>query len=397
MSRLNARNPGANQANPEPAMLQKYMPLIFGLIYLNIAAIINVYFIFSSGIRIGTQEVLFRKGIVAGPPPASSSGPKGIPAKGPSGRGGSGPKSDRTEREMSRAKPASSSKPSAGTTKRNGTGRDGPSGSSEADPGQCPGQRGEWPGEVDRRRERVCLECCPQAKRIPRHRVEQFGINPEPEAGVCPSKYQEQPQPNGEQHRRRKGSPRRNILGRRRSATKGSMSGGVGGSKWEVPRRGRESALDLLGVAEDDAEFVVLSEPKAGLFGRLRGEARVQARVRPMTPPPKRGRRQRPDRKRSGGEGASSSPGERFCPGGTDSGDDGRQGAQSLPLGWSGQEPQRFSPREVRDQQWDGSEPPEPGRLLQPKRFVIRQRRASREATIRATVRRRRRASWRNH
>ena len=62
----------------------------------------------------------------------------------------------------------------------------------------------------------------------------------------------------------------------------------------------RETALDLLGVAEDDAEFVVLSEPKAGLFGRVRGEARVQARVRPMAPPPKRGRRQRPERKGKG-------------------------------------------------------------------------------------------------
>ena len=75
MSRLNARNPQANQANPQAAMLQKYMPLIFGFIYLNVAAILNVYFIVSSAIRIGTQEVLFRKGIVAGPnspaPPGS--------------------------------------------------------------------------------------------------------------------------------------------------------------------------------------------------------------------------------------------------------------------------------------------------------------------------------------
>ncbi len=64
----------------------------------------------------------------------------------------------------------------------------------------------------------------------------------------------------------------------------------------------KETVLDLLGVAEDDAEFVVLSEPKAGLFGRLRGEARVKARVRPVTPPPKRARRQRSDRNRSGGQ-----------------------------------------------------------------------------------------------
>jgi len=73
MSRLNARNPQAAQANPQAAMLQRYMPLIFGLIYLNVAAILNVYFIVSSAIRIATQEVLFRKGIVAGPgtPPAT--------------------------------------------------------------------------------------------------------------------------------------------------------------------------------------------------------------------------------------------------------------------------------------------------------------------------------------
>jgi len=64
----------------------------------------------------------------------------------------------------------------------------------------------------------------------------------------------------------------------------------------------KETVLDMLGVAEDDAEFVVLSEPKAGLFGRLRGEARVQARVRPVAPPPKRGRRPRPEKKREGSE-----------------------------------------------------------------------------------------------
>lgn len=57
----------------------------------------------------------------------------------------------------------------------------------------------------------------------------------------------------------------------------------------------RNRALDQLGVAEDDAEIVVLDEPRAGLFGRVRGEARVRARVRPTTPRPKLDRR---DRKR---------------------------------------------------------------------------------------------------
>jgi YidC/Oxa1 family membrane protein insertase len=67
MSRLSKRNPAAS-ANPQAAMLQKYMPIVFGLIYLNIPAAVNVYFIVSSAIRIGTQEVLFRRGIVGGPP-----------------------------------------------------------------------------------------------------------------------------------------------------------------------------------------------------------------------------------------------------------------------------------------------------------------------------------------
>jgi spoIIIJ-associated protein len=70
----------------------------------------------------------------------------------------------------------------------------------------------------------------------------------------------------------------------------------------------KETVLDLLGVAEDDAEFVILSEPKPGLFGRLRGEARVQARVRPVAPPPKRGRRERSDR---GGRSRSNSSARR--------------------------------------------------------------------------------------
>lgn len=52
-------------------------------------------------------------------------------------------------------------------------------------------------------------------------------------------------------------------------------------------------ALDQLGVADDDAEFEVIDEPKQGLFGRTRGEARVRARVRPKAPRAKTERRER--------------------------------------------------------------------------------------------------------
>jgi spoIIIJ-associated protein len=66
----------------------------------------------------------------------------------------------------------------------------------------------------------------------------------------------------------------------------------------------KDLALDRLGVAADDAEFEVLAEPKPGLFGRLRGEARVRARVRPAQARQKVERRERRPRKSEGGEPA---------------------------------------------------------------------------------------------
>ena len=55
----------------------------------------------------------------------------------------------------------------------------------------------------------------------------------------------------------------------------------------------KDAALDELGVDEHDAEFEVVDEPRAGLFGRLRGEARVRARVAPRVQRPKQERRER--------------------------------------------------------------------------------------------------------
>jgi len=70
----------------------------------------------------------------------------------------------------------------------------------------------------------------------------------------------------------------------------------------------KDAALDQLGVHESDAEFEVLEEPKGGLFGRLRSEARVRARVLPTSPRPKVDRR---DRRRSEGRGRSEHGGDR--------------------------------------------------------------------------------------
>ncbi|HUP75012.1 MAG TPA: RNA-binding cell elongation regulator Jag/EloR [Acidimicrobiales bacterium] len=65
----------------------------------------------------------------------------------------------------------------------------------------------------------------------------------------------------------------------------------------------KELALDRLGVDERDAEFEVIEEPRAGFFGRLKGEARVRARVKPALrgkPDSGGGRNRRRGRQRTG-------------------------------------------------------------------------------------------------
>ena len=84
----------------------------------------------------------------------------------------------------------------------------------------------------------------------------------------------------------------------------------------------KDAALDRLGVDEQDAEFEIVEEPRAGLFGRTRGEARVRARVRPTQPRPKAERRERKGRSgrsdggnRRKGRGGSTGPGAAAPPG----------------------------------------------------------------------------------
>jgi hypothetical protein len=117
MSRLSKRNPAAS-ANPQAAMLQKYMPIVFGLIYLNIPAAVNVYFIVSSAIRIGTQEVLFRRGIVGGPPARAEE--KENPARKP--RPGTGPKSGTATRERPTTRPRTGTGNGSGQRPSSGSG-----------------------------------------------------------------------------------------------------------------------------------------------------------------------------------------------------------------------------------------------------------------------------------
>lgn len=81
----------------------------------------------------------------------------------------------------------------------------------------------------------------------------------------------------------------------------------------------RERALEELGVAEDEAEIDVLDEPKAGLFGLIRGEARIRARVRPAEVRPKVERRRGRRKESRGGDTA----------GGVGTVDDGSTGDES--------------------------------------------------------------------
>ncbi|MEE9414147.1 MAG: Jag N-terminal domain-containing protein, partial [Acidimicrobiales bacterium] len=60
----------------------------------------------------------------------------------------------------------------------------------------------------------------------------------------------------------------------------------------------KEAALDRLGVDAQEAEFEVIDDVKTGLFGRVKSEARVRARVLPVAPRPKQERRERSNRKR---------------------------------------------------------------------------------------------------
>lgn len=59
----------------------------------------------------------------------------------------------------------------------------------------------------------------------------------------------------------------------------------------------QDRALDQLGIDASEAEFEILSEAKVGLFGRIKEEARIRARVRPTAPRDtdrRRGRERRP-------------------------------------------------------------------------------------------------------
>lgn len=64
MAQMTRRNPQAAQANKQMQMMQKVMPLLMAYIYFIVPAAVVIYMIVSTLIRIATQDVIFRMGIV---------------------------------------------------------------------------------------------------------------------------------------------------------------------------------------------------------------------------------------------------------------------------------------------------------------------------------------------
>lgn len=60
MRRLTARNPQAAAANSQAQMMQRFMPLIFGFVYIYLQAAVNVYMLVSSLARLLQQELMYR-------------------------------------------------------------------------------------------------------------------------------------------------------------------------------------------------------------------------------------------------------------------------------------------------------------------------------------------------
>jgi 60Kd inner membrane protein len=112
MKQMNSRNPGAAAANPQMQQMQKFFPIIFGVIYLRVPAGAIIYMVVSSAMRIGTQDIMFRTGMVSPVAPAE----REIEGTGPPGKGTTGPKAVGTGKPRA-GKAGGTAKPSAGTAK----------------------------------------------------------------------------------------------------------------------------------------------------------------------------------------------------------------------------------------------------------------------------------------
>jgi YidC/Oxa1 family membrane protein insertase len=103
MRQMNSRNPQAAAANPQMQTMQKFFPLLFGFIYLKVPAGATIYMVVSSAMRIATQEVMFKTGMVT---------PVAVEREIGAGKG------DKPAQAEPEVKPAPSPKPSKSTKTR---------------------------------------------------------------------------------------------------------------------------------------------------------------------------------------------------------------------------------------------------------------------------------------
>jgi YidC/Oxa1 family membrane protein insertase len=114
MKQMNSRNPQAAAANPQMQQMQKFFPIIFGVIYLRVPLGAVIYMVVSSAMRIGTQDIMFRTGMVT--PVATAEREIGGGAAEP--KGGTPQKAIGTGKKPGTAKPTGgTAKPTGGTAK----------------------------------------------------------------------------------------------------------------------------------------------------------------------------------------------------------------------------------------------------------------------------------------
>jgi len=120
MRQMNSRNPQAAAANPQMQTMQKFFPLIFGLIYLRVPAGATIYMVVSSAMRIATQEVMFKTGMVtpvgATEREIGSSKPKEVGANKPKAIGANKPKQQEKKEEKATPPPPKPTKKRSSAT-----------------------------------------------------------------------------------------------------------------------------------------------------------------------------------------------------------------------------------------------------------------------------------------
>ena len=305
---IQGRNPNA-QVNPQQQMIMKIMPIFLPVISFGLPAGLVLYFAVSNIYRI-CQQAFISHSIYGGT--ANGMTWKDMFGLGPKVTSGAKPKPKSTSKDSSKAKakaiPASSRRHPQGQAVDQGSGQD------------------DRPRPRPRRRRRRPAKTSAQKGGQPAPSKTSTRSSKDGSETATPAKAAA---PETATDTGSTGDAGRRSEALRWHRCRLHLPAAAGAPKEEVAQtvewveitgstveEAKEAALDQLGVDTEDAEFEVLEEPKQGLFGRVRGQARVRARIRPTRPRPKVERR---DRRKRGGNGGGRAKSE-----GADAGADRR-------------------------------------------------------------------------